>query len=280
VNITGAKTIRARRTSRFHAILMPIFILTLVAVLSQIPAASAFAQQQPPEQPSQPSSEQKKAVNQADSPHTSFGRELAEETNEATGAEKEENANLKYSGTVRLLARVTGLNIRQAHWLALGINFAIIVAVIVWAGRKYLPSLFRNRTEAIQQALAEARAASEDANRRLADIEARLRQMDVEIEKMQSAAEKEADAEAERIRKTTEEDMRKVVLAAEHEIAAAAKQARRELSAHTADLAISLARKQINVDSNTDQVLVRTFASHLTPNDSSHTNDSGGKDGR
>jgi F-type H+-transporting ATPase subunit b len=69
-----------------------------------------------------------------------------------------------------------------------------------------------------------------------------------------------------------------VVQAAEQEIAAAAKQARRELSTHTADLAIALARKQINIDSNTDQVLVRTFASHLTSNDSSH--DNGGKDGR
>jgi len=53
------------------------------------------------------------------------------------------------------------------------------------------------------------------------------------------------------------------LLAAEQEIATAAKQARRELSAHTAGLAIALARQQINVDANTDQVLVRTFASKL-----------------
>jgi len=39
------------------------------------------------------------------------------------------------------------------------------------------------------------------------------------------------------------------------EIAAAAKQARRELSNHTASLAVALASKQITVDSNTDQVL-------------------------
>ena len=109
----------------------------------------------------------------------------------------------------------------------------------------------------------EARAASQDANRRLADIENRLRQLDVEIGHMQATAEKEAEAEEVRIQKAAEEDIRKVVLAAEQEIAAAAKQARRELSTHTASLAIALARQQINVDSNTDQVLVRTFASKL-----------------
>jgi F0F1-type ATP synthase membrane subunit b/b' len=72
-----------------------------------------------------------------------------------------------------------------------------------------------------------------------------------------------------------------VVLAAEQEIATAAKQARRDLSTHTASLAIALARKQISVDSNTDQVLVRTFAANLASDASSHDDDNhGGKDGR
>jgi len=62
------------------------------------------------------------------------------------------------------------------------------------------------------------------------------------------------------------------VLSAEQEIAAAAKQARRELTAHTADLAVALARKQIHVDPATDQTLVRNFAGQLSPG-------SGGKDG-
>jgi F-type H+-transporting ATPase subunit b len=141
--------------------------------------------------------------------------------------------------------------------------------------------MFRNRSASIQHALEEARAASQDANRRLADIENRLRQLDVEIGQMQATAEKEGNAEEVRIQKAAEEDIRKVVLAAEQEITAAAKQARRELTTHTAGLAIALARKQINVDSNTDQVLVRTFASKLASDVSSHDdNNDGGKDGQ
>jgi F-type H+-transporting ATPase subunit b len=100
-------------------------------------------------------------------------------------------------------------------------------------------------------------------------VENRLRQLDVEIGQMQANAEKEADAEEVRIRKAAEDDMRKIVLSAEQEIATAAKQARRELANHTAELAIALAKKQINVDANTDQVLVRTFASKLGTADSS-----------
>jgi F0F1-type ATP synthase membrane subunit b/b' len=77
-----------------------------------------------------------------------------------------------------------------------------------------------------------------------------------------------------------EEDVRKVVLAAEQEIATAAKQARRELSAHTASLAIALATQQIKVDSNTDQVLVRSFASTLASGLSSDNDKNGGKGGK
>jgi len=154
------------------------------------------------------------------------------------------------------------------------VNFAIVAVIIIWAARKFLPGIFRSRTASIQQALEEARSASQDANRRLSDIENRLRQLDVEIGRMQVTAESEAAAEEVRIQKIAEEEIRKVALAAEQEIAIAAKQARRELSDHTAGLAIALARKQINVDSNTDQVLVRSFATKLT------SNSDGRKDGQ
>jgi len=182
------------------------------------------------------------------------------------------------AAVVRLLARKTGLTVHQAHLVALGLNFATILVIAFWAARKFLPAMFRGRSASIQRALEEARAASQDANRRLAEIENRLRQLDVEIGRMQATAESEANAEEARVQKATEEDLRKVVLAAEQEIATAAKQARRELSTHTAGLAIALARQQINVDSNTDQVLVRTFASKLASS-SGHDAD-GGKDGR
>ncbi|MFZ1132824.1 MAG: ATP synthase F0 subunit B [Terriglobales bacterium] len=243
------------------------FVLLALFAFAWVVPSRGDAQELSATQPSQQAS--------AAPDHKTIGGELAEETREATGADEEENASLKHSAMVQLLARKTGLSVHQAHLAALALNFLIIVVIVFGAGRKFLPAMFRSRSASIQHALEEARAASQDANHRLSDIENRLRQLDVEIGRMQATAESEANAEEARIQKAAEEDLRKVIVAAEQEIASAAKQARRELSTHTASLAIALARQQINVDSNTDQVLVRTFAAKLASRD-----DNGGKDGR
>ena len=152
----------------------------------------------------------------------------------------------------------------HAYWLAILINFGIVVAVIVWASKKHLPAVFRNRTSSIQKSIEEARRASEDANRRLSDIESRLGRLSDEIAQMRLTSEKEAAAEEERIQKSAEEDAKRIVESAGQEIAAAAKAARRELTSYAADLAVTLATKQIHVDAPTDQALVRRFASQLT----------------
>jgi len=129
-----------------------------------------------------------------------------------------------------------------------------------------LPGLFRNRTALIQKAMEEARKTSEDANRRLAEIEARLSKLDIEIGGMRAAAAQEAAAEEQRIKTAAGEDARKIVESAELEIATAAKSARRELKAFAADLAVSLAKKQIRVDPAIDHVLLRNFAQQLSAN--------------
>ncbi len=191
------------------------------------------------------------------------GRQLAHESNEAAGEEKDEMAEFKQSASVRGIARLTGLNLQQSYWLSVVLNFVVIAAVIVWAARKYLPGMFRDRSAAIQKAMQEAQKASEDARRRLAEIESRLMKLDVEIGAIRDEAEKEGAAEASRIKAAAEEDARKIVVAAEQEIAAAAKAARRQLTAYAADLAVGLARKQIHVDAATDQALVRNFGGQL-----------------
>ena len=212
------------------------------------------------------------ATAQATSENASSSAEPAKAREEAAA---EENENLKHSAMVRSLAKVTGMTVHQAHLVASWFNFLIVVGLIAWVARKFVPAALRNRTESIQRALEEGRAASEDANRRLAEIEARLSKLDSEIAQMQAQSEKEAAAEEGRIKQAAEEDIRKVVQAAEQEIASAAKQARRELSTHTADLAVALARKQIQVDAATDQVLVRNFTGNLSPGSSGP---GGGKD--
>ena len=181
---------------------------------------------------------------------------------------EDETAKFRHSPSVRLLAKITGLSADGAFWLAVLINFAVVVGVIAWFWNKNVPALFRKRTASIQRSIEEARRASEDANRRLAEVEARLGRLDQEISEMRAISEREAAAEEERTNAAGAEDVRRIVESAQQEIAAAAKAARRELTAYAADLAVSLAAKQIHVDAAADQVLVRRFAQQL-PNGAS-----------
>jgi F-type H+-transporting ATPase subunit b len=195
------------------------------------------------------------------------GVSASSETSANRGPAKPEESDeeqFKHSASVQLVARITGLSLEKAYWLSVLLNFAVIAVVIIWVMKKNLPGVFRDRTTSIQKAMEEAREASEDANRRLGEIEARLSRFDAEIGQMRAVAEKEASEEDQRIKAAAEEDARKIVESAEHEIAAAAKSARRELTAYAADLAVTLARKRIHVEANTDQALVGDFARQLS----------------
>jgi len=202
------------------------------------------------------------------------GRALVHESREAAGEEKDEMEEFKHSSSVQLISRLTGLSLQNSYWLSVFVNFAVIAGLIIWASRKFLPGIFRDRTAAIQKAMQEAQKASEEACRKLADIESRLQKLDVEIGMMRDAAEREGAAEEARIKAAAEEDARKIVAAAEQEIDASIKAARRQLAAHAADLAVGLAQKQIHVDAATDQNLVRNFAGQLAS-----APDNTGKDG-
>jgi F-type H+-transporting ATPase subunit b len=190
------------------------------------------------------------------------GEELAKESREAAG--EEGTAQFKHSAPVRWISRITGLDLEKSYLLGMGINFAIVAGVIIWIWKKNVPAMLRNRTAMIQKAMEEARQASADANRRLAQIEARLSKLDVEIGEMRATAEKETATEEQKIKAAAEEDARKIVDSVGQEITTAVRTARRELTAYAADLAVALAKKQIHVDSSTDQTLVQRFARQLS----------------
>jgi len=198
------------------------------------------------------------AANGQGTHHPSLGGELVKETKEVDSKE-----HLKKSPSIEWIAKNTGLSLENAYRLAVAVNFAVIFGLAFWAGKKYLPTFFRERTAAIQKAMEEARRASEDANRRLAEVELRLSKLGDEINAMKATGEKDIVVEEARIRAAAEEDGRKIVEGAEQEIAAAAKAARRDLANYAADLAVSLAKRQIHVDGGTDEQLVRSFAEGL-----------------
>lgn len=250
------------RLLRSTAGISALFFFLTLAAFSQ---ATGTAPSNPPSSSAEPQKGQETtepAKKQEPEQPRGFGAQLAKETREAAG-EDDETEQFKQSASVVWLSKLTGGNLQHAYWLAVLLNFAAIAAVMIWAARKYLPGAFRARTASIQKAMEEARRASEDANRRLSEIESRLSRLDSEIAAMTANAEKDVAAEEARIKGAAEEDARKIVESAEQEIAAAAKAARRDLTSYAADLAISLAKKQIHVDAGTDSSLVRNFSDRL-----------------
>jgi F-type H+-transporting ATPase subunit b len=208
----------------------------------------------------------------------SFGQELAEASREAAG-EKEENAQFKFSRSVRWMGKLLGIGVHGAYWLAFILNFGVLALLIYLISRSRIPAMFRSRTATIRRAMEEAGKASAEANRRLGEIEARLARLDQEIAAMHQQAEKEYASEEEKLRLAAAQDAHRVVEAAEQEIAAAASLARRELKAYAAELSVAMAEKRIHIDKDTDAALVRDFAEQLG-NGLRGPHHNGRKDGR
>lgn len=207
----------------------------------------------PPEQGPPPSAQQP-----PENPNAATGHELAKESGEV-----EENKQFKYSASVQWFARTFGIDVHKTYWLFTILNFLLVALFIYLLFKSKLPQALRDRTAAIQKGIKEAQAASADAARRLSEIEARLGKLDTEVAGIRASAERESAAEEERIRQAAEEDRQKVVEAAEAEITAIARNARRELKGYAASLAVDLAARRIRIDEPTDHALVRGFVEQL-----------------
>ena len=121
-----------------------IVILALAAIIS-VRGSSLRAQQAPPA----PDQHQGASEPQRVTP----GRELAHESREAAGEEKDEFEQFKHSPSVSWISDKLHISLQSAYWLSIVLNFVVIGGAIVWAGRKFLPGIFRDRTAAIQKAI-------------------------------------------------------------------------------------------------------------------------------
>ncbi len=246
---------------RIRRIGLPIIFLALILLV-----AGAWAQEAAP---AASSGAQSQAQQQPENPNAAIGSELSKQSEEAEHAEEhEENGQFKYSPAVKWFAQHLGLDPHRAYWVSLLINFGLL-ALFFWVLlRGKIPAMFRNRTQGIQEAIREARAASAEATERLQAVEARLAKLDSEVSGIRAEAEKQAVAEEQRIHAAAEEDKNRVVESAKLEIDAIARNARRELKSYASTLAVDIAAKRIHVDEHSDQALVREFVDQL------------GKDGR
>lgn len=118
------------------------------------------------------------------------------------------------------------------------INFAIVAGLIAWVFLKLTPPFFRKNAENINSAITKATAAKAEADRQLREAEEKLARLAQEVAQLRATAQREAAAEAERLRTITQSDIQKVGLAAKAEIEAAERAARLELKVIAANLAV------------------------------------------
>jgi F0F1-type ATP synthase membrane subunit b/b' len=145
------------------------------------------------------------------------------------------------------------------------INFAIIAGLIAWVFLKLTPPFFRKNAETISAAITKATAAKAEAERQLREAEGKLARLQQEVAQLRATAQREAAAEAERLRTVTQSDVQKVGLAAKAEIEAAERVARLELKVTAANLAVdgaeSLLAKQLTPQAQ--ESLVSAFVKNL-----------------
>lgn len=237
---------RCRNTIWMHAVLavtLFTFVVPVKSLIAQEGAKPASSATTIPSTQEEPKSEKAE------------GREKVKEGEEADA--------IRNAPAVKWIARHTGLTNDGAYWLCIGLNFAVIFFAMAGLLRKILPGYFKGRTSTIQKGIEEARKMSEDARRRLAEVEGRLSRLDADIAAMQSEADENAKAEEQRLLAAGEEERRRIVASAEQEIEMAANTARRELKAYVAELAVQLAEKKIRVSQDTDEALVRAFTAQM-----------------
>jgi F-type H+-transporting ATPase subunit b len=103
---------------------------------------------------------------------------------------------------------------------------------------KKAPGFFSGRAEAINSAIQKAGSTKARADAQLREAEMKLANLESEVAELRAFAEREAAAEAARIRLVTRSETEKIAAAAKTEIEAAERAARLELKALAAKLAV------------------------------------------
>jgi F-type H+-transporting ATPase subunit b len=144
-------------------------------------------------------------------------------------------------------------------------NFAILVVGLGYLVAKTFPPMFKARNEEIQKGITEAQALKKDAEKRAADVEARMQTLGKEIDKLRAESKSEMQQESERIRQETAKQIARIESQAAQEIDSTVKLIRRDLKAYAAQLAIDLAEQRVRgkLDANTEGAVFDAFIQDL-----------------
>lgn len=124
-------------------------------------------------------------------------------------------------------------------------NFLILAGALYYFLRKPLADHLANRGQQVRADLVSAKETSAAAAAQLAEIDKKLQALPGEIETLKARGKQEIAAEETRIRQTAEGERHRLIEQTRREVDLQVRLAKRELTEHAADLAVSLATQQI-----------------------------------
>jgi F-type H+-transporting ATPase subunit b len=206
------------------------------------------------------SAQQKRST---DLQHSSAGLVSAVSPRPAADVCNDQYAELKCSASVRRLSHWLGVSLEATSHVCLYFNFFLLVALIYWKAKPIVMAAAHERSMSIKRAIEDAQQLGDEARSKLAEIEERWAQLDHEIAAIQASTEVQVKQEEKLMLGETAADVHRILENSEREIGAATSQARNQLKAFAANLAVSLAQQSMMIDEKTDQDLIGAFVTEL-----------------
>jgi F-type H+-transporting ATPase subunit b len=125
------------------------------------------------------------------------------------------------------------------------LNFVVLVWLVVRFGRKPLQTYLRDRHVTIRRELEEAARLHKEAGEKLAQIDGKLRNLDLEIAGIKEAVRKDAEEERKRIIANAEAEAQRIVQQTDELLKRELRNAQRRLEVEAVDSAIRAAEKLI-----------------------------------
>ncbi len=143
------------------------------------------------------------------------------------------------------------------------INFVIFAFLLYKFVGQPVKNYFKERVHTIELALKEAREARDEAQKRMQEYSAKLKNAEVELKDMLYQAERERDDQMRRIREETERMVERIKEQAEAAANLEVKKARMELQREAADLAVGMAEGLLK-ENFTDEDQKRLLSEYTT----------------
>ncbi|HET8638571.1 MAG TPA: hypothetical protein VFL96_17120 [Acidobacteriaceae bacterium] len=165
----------------------------------------------------------------------------------------------RHSPAVQGIAHRLGIDTELAAKIFEDLNSAIMIGAILWLVFRFIPNMYRKRSETLDKQIFDATMATSRAKERLALVEERLSKLDVEVASIREQSERDSAEDERRVHESLETERQRLLASVEQEIESASASARRDLRNYAASLAVERAVSQIHLTEDEDRAMVRAF---------------------